>query len=133
MNNGYLYKPPEYRNSRKEKSAGQRLFRIISIVIAFWLGIFIVSIFNPLQKSKDVQNEFVQYVIVDCYDTSNAEKIYGISLWKDYRNRLEDTSRKVVHGEKVKLIKREGSVVLIETKDGKRGWISDKYIRELDR
>ncbi|MCF6148518.1 MAG: SH3 domain-containing protein [Candidatus Kuenenia sp.] len=132
MNNGYLYEPPDNRNNRKERSIGKRLFRIISIVLTFWLGIYIVSIFIQPQESKNMQKESVQYVIIDVCDSGTAEKINEIRLWKDYKNQLEDESQKVVHGEKVKLIKREDSFVLIKTGNGKRGWISDKYIKEVE-
>lgn len=72
-----------------------------------------------------------RFVTLDGYDAATGITIQKINLWKDYNNRRAGISATAQHGEKVKLIRREGDGVLVETKAGKRGWVTYYFIKEF--
>jgi len=73
------------------------------------------------------------YLTIDGFGYVNTGKIEVeiIFLWKDLDNRDLGIAAKVKHGDKVKFIQQEGFRVLVETKDGKQGWVLYVFIKEL--
>ena len=68
---------------------------------------------------------------LDGYDKEAGVIVLKINLWKNYKDRFKGIVATVNHGEKVKVIKREGDGVLIKTAQGKEGWITYYFIKEL--
>ncbi|MBE7546623.1 MAG: hypothetical protein K8F34_05000 [Candidatus Kuenenia stuttgartiensis] len=155
---GYRFPPSENRKyflnpENKGKKSTQTiwivvLLAIISILVIGWVIFSYVSIekkygsiFNQGDKrNKKLEgiiklsaNQKEQYVTLDGYDagTNPPITIHNINLWNDYKNRSKGISVTAKHGDRVKLIRREGNGVLVETLNGKRGWVTYYLIKEL--
>ena len=74
-----------------------------------------------------------QWITLDGYDPNTGElETPLIAVWKDLQNKGGTGAvTNLPHGTKAKLICREGDGLLIETKDGKRGWITAHFTREF--
>ncbi len=68
---------------------------------------------------------------LDGYDARAGFVVRWITLWKDHVNRAAGVSATANHGEEVKFVHREGDDVLVETRDGKRGWVDSYFIKEF--
>ena len=77
-----------------------------------------------LNSSKAVE------VTITAYDLASDSYINHINIWDDYDGRNKSIT-KVYHKDKVKMLKRVGDGVLIETSDGKLGWLSYFFIKEI--
>ena len=53
-----------------------------------------------------------------------------INLWDDYEKRGKPVVNNLKCDERVKLIRRDGRAVLVETSSGKRGWFTYWFIKE---
>lgn len=72
-----------------------------------------------------------QPLTLDGLDSGTGILVLRIPL----REELAGYSTAVVatgnHGEPVKFVQRDAENVLVETKDGRRGWVSTRFIKEL--
>ena len=93
----------------------------------------ILSVFSgkPEPQSRQTELAVGQLVTLDGYDASAGIVVRRITLWKDQNNRAAGISATANHGDGVKFIQREGDSVLVETTDGKRGWVTSYFIKEL--
>ncbi len=83
------------------------------------------------QKGNDVSKVNPDYgkpLTIDGRDPATGDIIDPINLWENYETRTY--AGKVSHGQQVYLVKREGDGVLIETKNGLRGWVTYFFIKE---
>ena len=79
--------------------------------------------------TSEVKSE-TRWVTMD--GTENGELMVPIiNLWKDYNNRSRGVAGTIRHGARVKLIRRSGNGVLVETKSGTRGWATYYFVREF--
>jgi hypothetical protein len=76
-------------------------------------------------QEKPIADE--KFVTIDGTD-GDGTIITPINLWSNYQTR--SFAGKVNHGERVKLIRRDGDGVLIETKTGLQGWVTYFFIKE---
>lgn len=83
---------------------------------------------GSIGKSMD-KNGHIMVTLDGC--ENGVLVVRKINIWRNYQNRMEGISTTAKHGEKVKLIRREGDSVLIETASGKRGWLTDYFIKEF--
>lgn len=131
-NDGFLYEPLESKTKRKEQNIWRRIFRISCIVIVFWLGIYLVSYSSRSSRNEaKKQSTALHYVTIDGYDESSAVTKEEIKLWKEWNNPSSRISATIKHGEKVQLIDEKGNEVLVETSDGRRGWVKKDFIADL--
>ena len=89
---------------------------------------------EELTRKFSLSSEDHTYVTMDGVDTTGKDLKYIVSkinLWKDYNNRGAGVTGSVSHGEKVKLLRREGDRVQIETKDKIKGWVTYYFIKEF--
>ena len=91
------------------------------------------SLLSGKSEPESRQTELApgQLVTLDGYNASVGIVVRRITLWKDQNNRGAGVSATANHGEGVKFIQREGDNVLVETSDGKRGWVTSYFIKEL--
>lgn len=77
----------------------------------------------------------IQWVTLDGTDPRTGDlEVPLIAVWNDYNNRMAGTAGNLRHGTIVKLIRREGDGLLIETADGlTRGWITAHFTTEYKR
>jgi len=66
---------------------------------------------------------------IDGYDAASNTIISPINVWSNYDKRI--FGGKLLHGEKVTLIKRVGDGVLVKNKTGTEGWVTYFFIKEL--
>lgn len=110
----------EEKTTQKSKGLG-----IISVVIAISV-LLIIIITIVVKKSNETG-----FLTIDGYDNEAKAMITSINLWNDYNNRLAGISTTIKNGEKVSLIRRDGNAVFVKTMNGKKGWISTDFIKEL--
>ena len=84
------------------------------------------------EMSDEVKQLIGKYVTLDGYDPSANTTVENINIWKDYNNRLLGISTTGKHGQKVKLLNKVGNAVEVETEDGKKGWVTYYFIKELN-
>ena len=97
----------------------------LSIIIVYLL----IDCSNKRDKDKLNSSNAVEVTITG-YDLSSDSYLYHINLWDDFENRDKIVAR-LVPREKVKMIKRVGEGVLIETRQGEQGWLSYFFIKEI--
>jgi predicted nucleic acid-binding Zn ribbon protein len=88
------------------------------------------SVNNSLSK-PNIKNSVSKKVTLDGYDSASGMTILIINIWKNYSDVTLGIAGTGNDGEKVKLIKREGDNILIETSKGVRGWVSYCFIKEF--
>jgi hypothetical protein len=81
------------------------------------------------QSTEKIDLNYGKELTIDGWDPASQTVIDPINLWTSYENRTY--AGKVRHGEKVWYVKREGDGVLVETKSGKRGWVTYFFIKEF--
>ena len=86
---------------------------------------------QPPARQAAEQNQPAKWVTMDGYDASAGLTIREINLWRNYEKRENGISGHAAHGERVKLIRRSGNGVLVETASGQRGWVTYYFIKEL--
>ena len=82
-------------------------------------------------ESRQTQVSTGQFVTLDGYDSNTGILVRWITLWKDQNNRAVGISATANHGEGVKFINKEGDNILVETRDGKRGWVASFLVKEF--
>ena len=80
-------------------------------------------------KKNDGDNS--NLVTIDGYDKSSRTTIKNINIWRDYNNRSKGIISIVQHGDRVKLLKRMGDAVFIETDRKQKGWVTYYFIKEI--
>ena len=93
----------------------------------------ILSVFSGKPEAQSRQTELApgQLLTLDGYDASTGILVRWITLWKDQNNRAVGISATANHGEGVKFINKEGDNILVETRDGKRGWVASFFVKEF--
>ena len=81
--------------------------------------------------SHEVKQFIGKYVTLDGYDADANLTVENINIWKEYNNRPLGISTTGKHGQKVKLLNKVGDAVEVETEDGKKGWVTYYFIKEL--
>ena len=76
---------------------------------------------------KKMKIRLVEWVTIDARTIDPMKEVY---VWKSYNERHLGTVGSCKHGVRVKLLKREGNKLFIETKNGKQGWITDWFTKE---
>jgi len=97
-------------------------FLICSFVIS------VVGCKNSDTKPSGENNLTV--VTIDAYDSASGGLIDPINVWDNYETRRKIVD-KVMHNEKVSMIKREGDGILIRTDRGREGWVTYFFIKEF--
>lgn len=87
------------------------------------VALYVVGCGKKETEKQTTQSELIteKFVTLDEHDTSSNITVKNINLWKNYKDRAAGIVATVNHGDSVKLIKREGDGILVETRDGKRG------------
>ena len=85
----------------------------------------------PLPTTESSTSTTDELITLDGYDAKAARIVHELYLWRDYKNPVVGVSATATHGEKVKLILKEGDHVLVETLNGKKGWVNSSYIKEF--
>ena len=98
---------------------------IVISIVSFWI------LLPPKQSHISAKNNLIsnQTGTIDGYDPASDSIIDPINLWLNYETRVY--AGRVRHGEKINIIKRVGDGVLIEKENGKRGWLTYFFIKEL--
>jgi len=110
---------------------------LTSLLVAISLvGCDLPQVWSPFGKASAPPSEQPklapgQFVTLDGYDSSGGFVVQRITLWKDQKDHAAGISATAKHGESVKFIQRESDSVLVETTDGKRGWVSSYFIKGL--
>lgn len=90
---------------------------------------------HPRQRSRRdavvPAEESRTLLTIDGYDPDSNSIIERINLWSNYETRTRIVGQ-VAHGEKVFLVKRAGDGVLVERRDGLRGWLTYWFIKEYN-
>ncbi len=77
-------------------------------------------------------DEGYQLVTLDGYEPGTGRVLNEITLWEDADNRAPtDVYAKAKHGDKAYLLIQKGENCLVETWDGKQGWVEYYHIKEL--
>lgn len=108
-------------------------FIAITIIISGCGTPQILSVFSSKPEAQSRQTELApgQLLTLDGYDPGTGILVLRIPLRKDPDSPPSGVITALNHGESVKFIQREGDGVLVETKDGKRGWAASSFIKEL--
>lgn len=117
-------------NPQKKLGKGIIIFSFAALILII---IILLSVDNKKENltTPTISNENIlnKTGTIDGYDPASGTTIDPVRLWSDYKNRT--FAGTVRHGEKVKLIKRDGDGVLIEKRNGKRGWVTYFFIKGL--
>lgn len=108
-------------------------FIAIAIIISACGTPQILSVFSAKPEHQSTQTELApgQLVTLDGYDPVSHIVVRWINLSKDYKNREAGIAATANHGDAVKFIQREGDNVLVETTDGRRGWVASYFVKEF--
>jgi hypothetical protein len=72
-----------------------------------------------------------QLLTLDGLDAGTGLLVLRILLRKEPTGAAAAIVATSSHGELVRFVQREAENVLVETKDGRRGWVSTQFIKEL--
>jgi hypothetical protein len=121
---------------------------VIIIFILFAIGVTVYDFFYGIEWSHSQNNNISQKATtkiidlggktgtMDGHDTKDKSWIAvpNIGVWNDsIRTSTSKHIFKIKHGEKVKLLKRQGDRILIENKKGQKGWVTDFFIKEFKK
>jgi hypothetical protein len=102
---------------------------LVVIIIIF---IIIITILNvSLRNNPGNASLNSKTVHVNGFHPENGTFTKEIDIWQDYKHRDRGVATTLTHGTEVKLIRRDGDAVYIEAPDGRRGWVTYYFIREL--
>lgn len=84
-------------------------------------------------RSEPQQPEIMpgQPLTLDGLDSGTGVLVLRISLKKEPAGSSTEIVATRDHGEPVKFVQGDAENVLVETKDGRRGWVSTRFIKEL--
>ncbi len=115
------------------KNQMKKSFSNIHNVSLIFLTIIIVCLLidcsNKGDEGKTNSANAVE-VTITAYDLASDSYLNHINVWDDYDGRNKIIT-KLYHRDKVKMLKRVGDGVIIETPDGKVGWLSYFFIKEI--
>lgn len=108
-----------------------RILRLLGIIIGV-LALFAAgyALMNPAQPAPAGAPAVRQMVTIDGTDPTTGSDISPINLWDNYQTRGAVTGR-VMTGERVALIRRDGPAALIEKTSGVQGWLTATFVKEL--
>lgn len=112
--------------TERQVQPNYRIVWIVGGLLALFVVIGLISAFGGRRAQVSPAG---QYVTIDGRDSSDAI-IDPINVWDDYQIRGAVVAR-LPHGARVKMLRRDGSGIQIETENGVRGWVTDSFIREL--
>ena len=72
-----------------------------------------------------------QFLTLDGLDSGTGILVLRIPLRKEPAGPSTTIIATRNHGEQVKFVQRDAESVLVETKDGTRGWVSSRFVKEL--
>ena len=72
-----------------------------------------------------------QLLTLDGLDSGTGILVLRIPLRKEPAGSSTAVIATGDHGEAVKFVQRDAENILVETKDGRRGWVSTRFIKEL--
>ncbi len=114
---------------------GLRLLAFIAIaVIMSGCGTpQVLSVFGGKSEPESRQTELApgQLLTLDGLDPGTGILVLRIPLSKEPAGSATAITATSNHGELVKFVQRDAENVLVETKDGKRGWVSTRFVKEL--
>ena len=124
-----------------EMESNRTLLQSISLITILSLGVLIIvacernSNREYRQESEGraivTESDSAEWVTLDGYDSASGTTVRTINLWKSYTNRSAGVATRASHGARVKKIRRSGDGILVETAQGKRGWVTYYFIKEL--
>ena len=104
---------------------------MVLLVILGWVtacGATPTPTVRPTPRPTDT---LMPMVTIDGKDPSTGLIIEPINVWKDYNNRAAGIATTVKDGQRVQFVRRTGDGVLIQTHEGKRGWVTYWFIEEF--
>lgn len=78
---------------------------------------------------KKLRIKLVKWLTIDVKPAAMQQ----INVWRDYDDRAKGTVGACKDKEKVKLIKKNGARLLIELKNGERGYITEWFVKEYQK
>lgn len=87
------------------------------------------AVSTPVAMPLQPTDAPVQMVTITGYDPAAQVDISPVRVWDNYQTRLKVVGT-VKTGDKVKLIRRDGTGVLIELDSGVQGWLTDSFIQK---
>ena len=87
---------------------------------------------DPIAKEKSKPAATTERIVhIDGYDPATNDIINPLSVWENYETRK--FAFQINHGTEVMLVKRtpDGQGVYIRDKNGREGWITYWFIKEL--
>lgn len=108
-------------------------FIAITIIISACGAPQILSSFGgkPEPESRPTELAPGQLLTIDGLDPGTGILVLRIPLRKEPAASATAITATSNHGELVKFVQRDAENVLVETKDGKRGWVSTRFVKEL--
>jgi len=108
-------------------------FIVLTVTISGCGTLPVLSSLSGKSEPQSRQTELApgQLLTLDGLDPGTGILVLRIPLRKE----PNDSSRAIVatphHGESVKFVQRDAENVLVETKDGTRGWVSSWFVKEF--
>lgn len=90
---------------------------------------FAATIAMCIASNSNAPDSATTYLTLDGYDVESGLTIQAINLWVDYEDRAAGIAGTARHGDRVELVRREGSGVLVRA-GSREGWVSEMFIRE---
>jgi len=108
-------------------------FIAITVIISGCGTLPILSSLSGKSEPEFSQPELMpgQLLTLDGLDSGTGLLVLRISLRKEPAGSSTAVIATANHGEPVKFVQRDAENVLVETKDGRRGWVSTWFIKEL--
>ncbi len=108
-------------------------FVAIAVIISGCGTPQILSVFGGKSEPESRQTELApgQLLTLDGLDSGTGILVLRIPLRKEPAGSATAITATSNHGELVKFVQRDAENVLVETRDGKRGWVSTRFVKEL--
>jgi hypothetical protein len=108
-------------------------FIAIAVIISGCGAPQILSSLGGKSEPESRQTELApgQLLTLDGLDSGTGLLVLRIPLRKEPAGSATAITATSNHGELVKFVQRDAENVLVETKDGKRGWVSTRFVKEL--
>ena len=93
----------------------------------------ILSVFSGKPEPESRQTELApgQPLTLDGLDSGTGILVLRIPLRKEPAGSATAITATSNHGELVKFVQRDAENILVETKDGRRGWVASQFIKEF--
>ncbi len=86
---------------------------------------------KPEAQSRQTELAPGQLLTLDGLDPSTGVLVLRIPLRKDLSSPPSGLIATLNHGDQVKFVQRDADNVFVETRDGRRGWVTSYFIKEL--